>query len=211
MERSEFTREENWHGSFYELCLELGPVGDDALATRALEVLWRQPELHGPWLARSDYDAAAVPIVPSVHQANYYGWLTLPDGKNVGCASYLIRIEGESDWLDLSIPTGMLELRYPLTYPLDSSDNPWQVQVDGLFARIAGAIYKEAPFQLGLIGEEASGANSAANLTKEDCERGGLLVPSPLWQKLAPNRETSMVTNDLVYARFSGPQITFGG
>jgi hypothetical protein len=211
MERSEFARTENWDGSYYELCLELGPVGNDALATRALEALWRRPELHGPWLQRADVEAGAKPVVPSVREANYYGWLTLPDGNEVGCASYLIRIDGESDWLDLSIPTGMLELRYALSYPLDRSSNPWQVQVDGLLARIGGAIYEEASFQLGLIGEEASGVNSASNLTKEDCERGGLLVPLPLWRKLAPKREPSIVTNDLVHAPFMGPHITFGG
>lgn len=210
MQRSEFTRDENWHGSFYELCIELGPVGNDALATRALDLLWRPPELHGPWLDPADYDVDAEPLIPSIREGTYYGWITLPDGNEVGCTSYLIRIEGESDWLELCIPTGMFELRYRFIYPLDRATSPYLVQVDDLFARIAGAIYEEVPFQLGLIGEEASGASSAADLTKEECEQGGLLVPLSQWQKLAPNREVSMVTSDLVHVPLLGPHITFG-
>ncbi|MGE3976305.1 MAG: hypothetical protein AB7F94_01820 [Nitrospira sp.] len=210
MEMTEFRSKENWQGSFYELCLELGPAGSDTLAIRALEMLWRQPELHGPWVERSDYDPAANPVEPSIQHSTYYGYLTLTDRKEVGCASYLIRVEGESDWLNLSIPMGMLELRYPLSYPLDRSTNPWLEQVDELFARLARVIYKEATFQLGLVGEEASGANSAATLTKEDCQRGGLLVPWPLWQQLKPSREVADISNGLVHVPFIGPHITYG-
>lgn len=210
MQRSEFITEENWYGSYYELCLELGPVGNDALATRALDLLWRRPELHGPWLDPADYDVDAEPLIPSIQEGTYYGWLTLPDGNEVGFSSVLIRFEGGSDWLEMWIPTGMFELRYRFIYPLDRATSPYLVQVDDLFARIAGAIYEEVPFQLGLIGEEASGSSSAANLTKEECEHGGLLVPLSHWQKLAPNREASMVTSDLVHVPLLGPHITFG-
>jgi hypothetical protein len=121
--------------------------------------------------------------------------------------SYLIRADGEPDWLDLSIPTGMLHLRYPSTYPLDRLADPWEDQVDELFARIAASIYEVAPFQLGLIGEEASGTKSATQLTKEDCERGGLLVPRSLWQRLAPNRSARELSSDLLHV--PPPDITF--
>jgi hypothetical protein len=39
MDRLEYLRDENWYGSFYEIALELGPTGDDALAKQALRAL----------------------------------------------------------------------------------------------------------------------------------------------------------------------------
>jgi hypothetical protein len=50
MNQTEYLEEDNWTGSYYEIGLELAPYGDDAAVTRALEVVWRQPELQGPWL-----------------------------------------------------------------------------------------------------------------------------------------------------------------
>jgi hypothetical protein len=211
MERAEYLREENWSGSFYELSLELGPSGDDVLATRALDALWRQPELHGPWRERTAFASAPDPALLSPEQVSQFGVLTLDGNIEVGCTSYLVRVEGESDWLDLSIPTGMLELRFPVRYPLDCTTNPWLTEVDRLLGRMAAKIYEVAPFRLGLLGEEASGAGSARELTTADCERGGFLVPELLWRKLAPKREADVIFPGVVYAPFIGPHITYGG
>src|SRR5436309_2497717 len=125
MGRSEYLRDENWQGSFYELTLELGPCGGDALATRALQELWHRPELRGPWRERSLYGADPDSDPLSLEQISFYGCLTLDDGTELGCMSHLIRVEGESDWLDLSIPTGMLNLRFPVSYPLGVSTDGW--------------------------------------------------------------------------------------
>src|SRR5262245_44755075 len=111
MERSDYLRQESWDGSFYEISLELGPCGDDDVARRALETLWRQPELRGPWRKPDDFGRERVTV--SVDDLHLYGTLRLDDGTELGCMSYLVRVAGESDWLDLSIPTGMLELQLP--------------------------------------------------------------------------------------------------
>ena len=211
MERAEYLREENWSGSFYELSLELGPAGGDALAKRALEALWRQPELRGPWKERTAFDSTPDPALLSEEDASLAGVLTIDTNIAVGCASYLVRVEGESDWLDLSVPTGMLELRFPVRYPLDRTTNPWLTDLDRVLGRIAAKIYEVAPFRLGLLGEEASGAGSAGELTAADCERGGFIVPEPLWRKLAPKRVADFVAPGVVYAPFIGPHITYGG
>lgn len=211
MERAEYLREENWLGSFYEFSLELGPSGDDTLATRALAALWRQPELRGPWNERPAFSSVPDPTLLSPEHVRLYGVLALNRSTELGCMSHLVRIEGESDWLDLSIPTGMLELRFPVTYPLDRATNTWLPELDRLLARIAARIYEVAPFRLGLLGEEASGASSAVELTAADCERGGYLVPELLWHKLAPKRVPDLMGGGTVYAPFIGPHITYGG
>jgi hypothetical protein len=211
MDRLEYLRDENWYGSFYEISLELGPTGNDALAKQALRALWAQPEVRGPWRERSDFDSELDDAAITIDEVRLYGCFIMSDGSEVGCMSYLIRVEGESDWLDLSIPIGMLERRFSISYPLDMATNPWMAEFDERLARIGAAIYSETPFRLGLIGEEASGASSAAELTSQDCERGGFLVPLPLWGKLAPKRETVWLATELAYVAYRGPHITYGG
>jgi hypothetical protein len=211
MERAEYIREENWLGSFYELSLELGASGDDTLATRALAALWKQPELRGPWNERAALSSVPVQPLPSLGHFCLYGVLSLAGNIELGCMSHLVRIEGESDWLDLSIPTGMLELRFPVAYPLDRTTNAWLRELDRLLVRIAARIYAVAPYRLGLIGEETSGMSSASDLTATDCERGGYLVPGQLWNTLAPKRVPDHMVGGIVYAPFLGPDITYGG
>src|SRR5262249_19121655 len=153
MDRHEYLLDENWYGSFYEISLELGPVGNDALAMQALRALWSQPEVRGPWRERSDFDSEPDDAAIEIGKVHLYGCFILDDGSEVGCMSYLIRVDGKSDWLDLSIPTGMLERRVSISYPLDTATNPWMVEFDERLARIGAAIYGMAPFRLGLIGE----------------------------------------------------------
>lgn len=211
MKRAEYLKDENWHGSYYECALELGPYGNDALVMQALEALWRQPELCGPWVERSHFGHDPDQIALASSGVRLYGCLALGAGGAVGCVSQLVRVEAESDWLDLSIPTGMLDLRFPVVYPLDTATNPWLVTVDRVLVRIAEAVYATAPFLLGLIGEEASWASSAREITAQDCERGGFLVPDDLWRKLEPNRKGERLSSGLVYAPLVGPHITYGG
>ena len=211
MKRAEYLKDENWRGSYYELALELGPYGDDALLRQALEALWRQPELRGPWRERSHFGRDPDQSVAVPGNAALYGCLALDTGECVGCVSHVVRVETESDWLDLSIPTGMLGLRFPVVYPLDLATSPWIATVDRVLVRIAAAIYAAAPFRLGLVGEEASGASSAGEVTAQECERGGFLVPDDLWRRLEPNRKGDRLPPGLVYVPLVGPHITYGG
>lgn len=211
MKRAENVRDENWYGSFYEIALELGPTGNDALAMQALQALWSQPEVRGPWRERTDFDFQSDVSGITINDVRLYGSLRINDDNEVGCMSHLIREESGADWLDLSIPIGMLEDRFPVSYPLDVATNFWMSDFEERLVKIAAAIYRVAPFRLGLVGEEASGASSAAEITAEDCERGGVLVPLALWRKLAPKRQPVLLPEGLAYVSFLGPHITYGG
>jgi hypothetical protein len=208
MDRGACLTEDSWHGSYYELALQIGPAGDDRLAKQALHALWRQPELLGPWRAKEEFGSE--PIAPSLSHYSLAGCLKFDDVE-LGCMSYFIREEPGSDWLDLSIPTGMFERAYRVSYPLDARTNPWLAEVERVLATIGARIFEVAPFKLGLLGEEASGASSASELSAADCERGGLLVPLPLWEALTSGPAPELIAPGLVYAPYVGPHITFGG
>src|SRR6185295_16655237 len=115
MDRAEYVRDDSWYGSFYEVALELGPSGNDVLAMQALRCLWSQPELRGPWRERTDFESQPNDSDISLREVRLYGCFRLDDDSEVGCMSHLIREEGGADWLDLSIPTGMLERRFPVS------------------------------------------------------------------------------------------------
>lgn len=209
MKPADYMRSDNWHGSFYELSLELGPPGDNDRAVSALRAMWDLPELFGPWRGREAYGTA--PIVPELDNEclSHYGLLSLGNEKRVGCMSFLIRCD-DADWLDLSIPTGMLERAFPVTYPLDVETNGWLREVDDLLASVAARVYGRVPFLLGCLGEECSGCRRASELSRADCERGGFLVPAALYERLSPRRSPTPDTQDLNYLPYGGPHITFG-
>jgi len=214
VERTEYLNAENWRGSYYEFALDLGLPGDDALVLLALQAMWRQPQLRGPWPQRERFDSAPDDLAPPSEQNPliHYGRLVLDDGTEVGCVSGLLRVDGEADWLSLSVPTGMLELRFPVSYPLETATNAWLVGLDQMLARIAGTIYETVPFQVGRLGEEAAAVGTvAAALTAEECERGGVLVPEQLWRRLNPRRSAECIVPGLVYAPLLSPQVASGG
>jgi len=209
MNTNAYIRNENWSGSYFELALELGPAGDDAQARRAVSALWRHSALVGPWQRKEAFGARPTAAVPGV--APLYGCLSLPDGNELGCLSWFIRDEPGSDWLDLSIPLGMLEATFAVAHPIDRATNPWIATLESTLVAIAASVFAEAPFRLGLLGEEASGAYAASELTAERCEIGGLLVPSATWEAHAPKRVPSIAAPGLLFAPYVGPHITIGG
>ena len=209
MDRSQYEDERNWRGSFYELSVELGPVGGDALASSASATLWQHPSIRGPWRRRADYSLKPVEASGDLEEM-LFGSVLLPNGIELGCVVYFIRGDADADWLDLSIPMGMLELAFQVRYPLASSTNPWLSDLDLHLAEIGRAVYKRAAFRLGLLGEEVGAFTTAARLTAKDCETGGFLVPEPLWRRLRPSREAVRWPEGLVYAPLEGPHIAFG-
>jgi len=112
--------------------------------------------------------------------------------------SHVVREEDGSDWLDLCIPTGMLQLRFPVEYPLETHSNPWIHRLDDLYVAIASDVYSAAGFSLGLIGEEVSGELSSATLTSAEWERGPLLLSESLWTRFSPKREHRRLDNGLM-------------
>lgn len=209
MKSSDYLRAENWHGSFYELSLQLGPPGDNERAITALRAMWDLPELLGPWRTREAFGTA--PVVPELDNEclTHYGVLSLSNQVRVGCMSFLIRCD-DADWLDLSIPTGMLERVFHVRYPLDAQTSSWLREIDDLFASVGDRVYRQVPFLLGCLGEESSGCRKASELSSSDCVRGGFLVPTVLYEKLTPLVPATSGTRSLVYLPYEGPHITFG-
>lgn len=119
MDRETFLNDDNWLGSYYELCLELGPTGDDGRLKNAVAHLWSRPQLDGSWTDRASCNENPPPIefsdgfIPP-----RYGIITLTSGDRLGCVTHTVRETDGSDWLDLCIPTGMLELVFDTHYPL---------------------------------------------------------------------------------------------
>lgn len=65
------------------------------------------------------------------------GVIALPSaGREIGCTILSVR-DPVSDWLDVAIPTGMLELAYPVAYPLTDESNPWISEVERRLVDVA--------------------------------------------------------------------------
>jgi hypothetical protein len=203
------TRRETWHGSYYELAVELSRPKDDARLLRALEVVWSDPRLRGPWT-----EPAGINRKPPVRLSllgegfNLYGVLWLMDGVEVGVLTCIVREVGAtgSDWLDLSLPTGILE---PLgvAYSLDPSADAMLGRLDAIFLEAADRLHAAVPFDFALVGEEASGQMHAADLSREWVEEhGGCLLSPALWEDLAPRASAKQLASGLRWVPFSSPE-----
>ena len=185
---------ENWHGSFLEVAIDLGARDDDRLRA-AFAAAWESRVLVGPLDAPYPDRPRGVPDAPLDPEGfiHTYGTVELPNtGRRVGCEVLSVR-DDESDWLDVALPTGMLELAYPVEYPLFDDTNPWIADVEGLLVSIANHIYTAVPFDLATVGEEVSGlfyARSSSEtraITRDVVDRGGGFLLSPrLWERLQP-------------------------
>ncbi|MTH55344.1 hypothetical protein GKZ89_18275 [Bacillus mangrovi] len=187
MNYSEFTNSNNWIGGFYELRIEFHPVGDNKRVNDALIALHTIKFFNGLWKERQDFQSNSIslPIIMDDESADqFYGTLNLTDGTTLPCLISLIRIEGESDWLDLSIPQASLELFYPYEYPLTKELNPWLTKIEDMFLRIAEIIYNHSPFELAMIGEEVSGDTNQNEITIEDLEKITCILPISLQKRL---------------------------
>lgn len=196
MTASDFTDDENWHGGFYELALELGERSDARLQT-ALDVMWSDRRLNGCFSDRSrqpDEQERMQPTVAAQAEAGHLrGLATLPSGFRTVCGSVAIRSEDdEQDWLDLYIPMGSLARADERVgaYPFGSMmtvghDAPsrdsleWRRPIDDWLTEIASSVFEAVPFRLGLIGFETSGSTTADELTQVPDERYvAYLVPA---------------------------------
>ncbi len=211
MDKAVYCDDEHWSGSYYGLCLELGDCGDDERVYKALNALWMNERLAGPWRTRHDVNMPAITVTQGVDDGTLYGVARLTSGHELGVLSILVRVSDESDWLNLSIPVGMLEWCYPVKYPLQYRTNPWMEDVDQFLVEIGAALYQHIPFRLGMIGEEVSGYVTAADLSPEECARGGFLVPAPLWQTLKMDCPHQQFDSGLYYISYTGTHIAFGG
>ncbi len=187
-EFEELRDRELWSGSHYELALAMpGGSLDATTRLRIVETVLQEPSLHGfmpgPW------DAFGQPWPPPERalagdDGRYYGYgaLRLPDKRAVGCALMLLDRD-YGTWALLAIPSGMLELIYPVVYPLLKETNPLMAELDAFLARLAARLYGRVPFTYGGLGEEASAMlPPAEGFTANLLRKGqGLIVPTALF------------------------------
>jgi hypothetical protein len=192
-----FRNSDNWLGCYYELCLELGASSDDEVLLCALSAIWSQPQLQGPWIdrkrpgsRRSGFDVVEGAVAP------HYGVLTI-DGSEFGCVTHVVRETDGSDWLDLCVPSSMLQLAFDVRYPLNCEPNPWMATVDSVFLKIAASVFAECPYRLAIIGEEASGITNANSITTSDIKRGVFLLPDHLIELLGVKSQACRCTEGL--------------
>lgn len=187
LDYKEFINPDNWIGGFYELSIEFHPVGDSNRLNQALITLQNLGFFNGLWREKQDFksDSISLPINIEEKSVNqFYGTLILSDGNALPCLISVIRIEDESDWLDISIPQASLGLFYPNKYPLSKELNPWLVKVEEIFIRIAETIYNHSPFELAMIGEEISGYTTQEEITLEDLGKITCILPNQLQKRL---------------------------
>lgn len=179
----------HWLGSFYELGLAFEPgTLDLPERRRVFQAIWNDPLLQGvvgnwqdlgrPWMGVESFEFAAGQHV--------YGMIRL--GKHtVGCGSFYSE-SSEALWFVLYLPLGMVELAYPVDYaaPLTHAGNPWTKELDEILAQIGGRVYRQCPFVLGVLGEEASAFYfSLKRLTTQALnEDPCLLVPEKLFVQM---------------------------
>jgi hypothetical protein len=199
MDARTFRTDENWHGSYYELCLELGPAGDNSRLLAALRSLWSHPMLAGFWTDRKSFGSA-----PSDFQMDenwvvpHYGVLTIGESQ-LGGVTHVVRETDGADWLDLCVPTGMLELVYDVAYPLYFESNAWINPLNALFVSLAVTLHERNPFRMAIIGEEASGLTDADSITTDDISRGLFVIPEAIVESLGI-RDTAVQCADGLFS-----------
>lgn len=178
---------ENWHGGFYELAVELGPR-DDARLARALQVVWDVAQVQGcaAVVGRDPLRHESLELtLESLEERHLHGVVCLPDGNRVVCGAISVREEEGQDWLVFMLPLGALSRAdarvgaYPVGADADDASLAWRGPVDQRLVSLAKELLEAVPFQLALVGFDASGEFSAHELTDGvPAERWwGVLVP----------------------------------
>lgn len=196
---NEFNKPKNWTGGFYELSIEFDSADNKGL-NQALIALKNFKLFNGFWKDRQDFGSHSItlPITfdeGSVHQL--YGMVSLFGGHTLPCLISLIKVQGESDWVDLSIPQATLEQFYSYKYPLTKKLNPWLAKVDEIFIKIAETIFNHSPFALAMIGEEISGYKNQAEITLEDVKEITSILPIRVQKRLGIQGQGKELTNQL--------------
>lgn len=188
MKYTDYINPEKWIGGFYELSIEYYPSGNNKKLTDALGSLYQCDFFNGMWAEKSDYQMSPVPLPISIEEDSvhlFYGTITLTASNRLPCVISIIRVHGESDWLDISIPQAILEEQFSYKYPLTKELNPSLSEVVELFEKLAETIFIRSPFTKAIIGEEVSGVD----ITEINLEHVTLITPSQLQAKLGFNRK----------------------
>lgn len=175
---------ELWCGSDYELAIQLRPQRLDTQARlQLLQATWGSPKLTGVVLEPGDYGDPWLPIVDSItNQDSLYGCILL-GSRHVGCRSVFLEYSAVS-WLLLSIPMAMLELVFNVDYAVPKRNRAWMAKLGSLLAQIGAHVYSRIPFEIGMLGEEASAGGPIHQFVPEVLVGGArLLVPEPQFRR----------------------------
>jgi hypothetical protein len=219
MDEQEFADREQWYGSFYELGMAYPPHADEQILMPALQMLWQHPLLTGPFVGPYSAPAPALQAtgLPTGlgGLSTQYGLLGVPQRRAIGCHVTVVMRphsapldETASDrtaWLILAIPTGMLELAYRVQYPIVGATNPWIPEFERHLVGIAETVYQSVPFDLAVIGEEATAlADTEHELTAERLAQGGYLVSPRLAARLRSQRMPETLPTGLLWFVWTG-------
>lgn len=193
-----FNNPEIWCNGFYELSMEYHPSGNNKRLEGALSALCKCELFSGLWEEKKDLyqDTLTLPItIKDVNQM--YGVLSLSSGEEFPCMVSVIRVEGESDWLDIAIPQAFFEKYYPYQYPLTRRLNPWLEKVDETYTKLAEFIFGESPFDFAMIGEEISGYTNLQELTGDTLKNMITILPVQLQERLGVRKQGRQLSNGL--------------
>lgn len=182
---STFNDPDLWLGSYVELALEVSSASDERAVRGALAALARGPGVLGVWSRRESlgssrdrFDVARVPVSASWPVG--HGLFQVGERAEVGFVVVIVRERGGSAWVDLCIPTGMLERVYEVDHPLARATNPWLEDLERRLEAVGRFVHRESPFELALIGEEVSGRAHAARLDRAHVAGTTCLLPEAL-------------------------------
>lgn len=92
----------------------------------------------------------------------------------------------------------MLNLAYPVEYPIVGATNPWIGEFERVLLDLAGAVYQAVPFDLAVIGEEAMAFSVEEQaLTAEIVDHGGYLLSPDLASRVKPRRSPEVLPTGL--------------
>jgi len=206
LEISTYQDKDSWAGGYYELAIELHPYGDTKRLLNTMEILCGFDEVNELYESELDYKENATVVPNSIDEESSYRLYTtinLPDNTIIGAVIIILRIKGESDWISLSIPIGMLDRIYPINYGTEFSIsyrfNDWQMSFDEFLLSIAEKLYILEPFNLGTIGWEVLADINQSEVTAFEVEtaKTPFLIPSDLDRKLQVERKSTELANGL--------------
>ncbi len=192
MDNCLYSNRDDWNGGFYELSIEYHPFGNDQRINEALTAL------HECSYIKSKSMSLPVQIEEgSVH--TFYGSLSLSNSKGdeLPIMITVVRVNGESDWLDIAIPQAAFEKKFRYKYPLTTELNPWLVKMNEVYVQLAETIYRNSPFDLAMIGEEISGCTNQADITYEVMQNLTCILPNQLIERLGLRGKGRELSNQL--------------
>ncbi|MEI5906157.1 hypothetical protein WAK64_03610 [Bacillus spongiae] len=198
-----YNNPDNWIGEFYELSIEYHPFGNNKRVNEALLGLCKSDNFNGVWEDKKDYQKKSIFLPINIEEdsvTQFYGTLSFSNSKDgeLPCVITIIRVDGESDWLDIAIPQASYEEIFPCKYPLTVELNPWLKEINTLYTQLAEIIYCNSPFDLAMIGEEVSGYTNQEEITHEDVQNITCILPSYLQDRLKLKGKGKELSNQLI-------------